>query len=203
MRYSHRRSKATHVERVLALTDDSLLRLDLGLLRLLVDLPRVVSQPLMEKRRLLRRREVDEPSLGLPRPLGRKELLLERVPNHLELVELGGEVLAAPRPLHLALALLARPVEVARRARRFVDDGIGLEPVRQHDVGVHGGNVEMVDEGCVGAERVVAELFEHGGDVGLDFVVVDDVVKRVLALLGDAELESVVEVVDELQKVDS
>lgn len=186
------------VEGVLPLADDGLLGLDLGLLGLLVDLARVVAESLVEERGLLGRGEVDEPTLRLAGPLWREHLLLEGVANHLELVQLGGEVLAPPRPLHLALALFAWSVVVAGGARRFVDDRVGLESVTQHDVGVHGGDVEMVDEGRVLAQRVVAELDEHGGDLGLDLVVVCDVLELMLALLGDAELERVVEVVDEL-----
>lgn len=56
----------------------------------------------------------------------------------------------------------------------------------------------MVDERRVGPERVVAQLDEHRRDVRLDLVVVLDVVERVHALVRDAELERLVEVVDEL-----
>jgi hypothetical protein len=135
-------------------------------------------------------------------PPRRECFLLERVANHLVLAELGGEVLSAPRPLHLALALLAGAVEVAGGAIGFGDDGIGLESVTQHDVGVHGGDIEMVDEGSVGTERVVAKFFKLPLDFVLDLVVVLDVFdrNRLATFLLESELQSVVEVVDELQR---
>ena len=61
----------------------------------------------------------------------------------------------------------------------------------------------MVDEGRVGPERVVAQLDEHFGDVGLNLVVILDIVERVFPFVRDAELERVVEVVDELEAKES
>ena len=145
-----------NVERVLALADDRLLGLDLGLLRLGVHLARVIAESLVEQTRLLGRRQIDESTRGLARPLRRELLLLERVPDHLVLAERGREVFASPCPLHATLALLARPIKVARGAVGFRHHRVGLKSIGQHDVGVHGGDVEMVDERRVLPQRSVA-----------------------------------------------
>jgi hypothetical protein len=60
----------------------------------------------------------------------------------------------------------------------------------------------MVDEGSVGTERVVAKFFKLPLDFVLDLVVVLDVFdrNRLATFLLESELQSVVEVVDELQR---
>lgn len=188
------------VEGVLALADDRLLGLDLGLLRLGVHLARVIAESLVEQARLLGRRQIDESTRGLARPLWRELLLLERVPDHLVLAERGREVFASPCPLHATLALLARPIEIACGAVGFRHDRIGLKSIGQHDVGVHGGDVEMVDERRVLPQRSIAQLLEHRDDLTLDLVVILDVLdrNRLAALLRESERQSVVEIVDEL-----
>ena len=143
------RSDGVDVERVLPLADDGFLDDDLGFVSLSVDLPGVVSESLVEESRLFRLGEIDEPTLRSLGPLGREGFLFESVLDHVELVSFGGEVLSSPSPLHPTIARLVGSVVVARRAHGFVDDRVGLESIRQHDVGIHGGDVEMVDERVV------------------------------------------------------
>ena len=56
----------------------------------------------------------------------------------------------------------------------------------------------MIDEGIVGSGRVIAEIFEGLGDARLDFIIVGDVGKIGLELLRDTELESSIQVINEL-----
>jgi hypothetical protein len=56
----------------------------------------------------------------------------------------------------------------------------------------------MVDEGLIGSQRGIAEVLEHGEDLGLDLVVVLDVLELEVTLFNDGKLERRVQIVDEL-----
>ncbi|CAK5279872.1 unnamed protein product, partial [Mycena citricolor] len=193
------RAHGVDVERILPLTDDRLARLDFRVLRLFVHLARVVAQPLVQQRRLLCRIELHELPLGHSGASARERLLVERVLDHVELISMGREEFAPPRPFEPPVAGFAWPVVVADRAVSFVDHRVRLEPVGQHDVGIHSRYIQMVDQRLVVSHRLVAQQLKRHLNFSLDFIVVRHVLQRGLGLFNDAELERSIQIVDELQ----
>lgn len=98
-----------------------------------------------------------------------------------------GEEFAPPRPFKPSVALLPWSVVVAHRAHRLVDHRVRLQAIRQHDIGVHSGNVKMVDQWLVRPPWVISHELECGLYLRLDFLVVGDVVQRLVRLIGDVE----------------
>ena len=109
-----------------------------------------------------------------------------------------GGVLAPPQPLHLPEAGLTRPVEVAGRAHVLRDHRGGLQSVGEDDVGVHRGDVEVVDEWLGHLRRVIAQIHELLGDGGANLVVVLDILRgHLLTLVVQRVLEVLVEGVEQ------
>ena len=186
------------VEGVLPLADDGLPDDGGRLTDFVVDLLRVELEPLFGESGLLVGAQV------LPRPhwavgaFTGELFVLQGIPDHVVLVALRGQVLAPPSPGQSSVAVLPRAVEVTSGAVRFRDHRVWLQPIRGHDVGVHGRDIEVVNQGPLLAVRGVLEVLQPVGDLLLDLVVVEDVVHRFLLLHRDAEGQGRIQVAEEL-----
>jgi hypothetical protein len=106
--------------------------------------------------------------------------------------------LSAPHPLHRAQARLPRSVEVARGAVLVGHDRGGLQPVGEDDVGVHRGDVEVVDQRALLAGRLVAQRrqrVDHGVPDAL--VVLEVLGRRAVELRAQGVAQVLVDGVDQ------
>ena len=89
------------------------------------------------------------------------------------------------------------PVEVAGRAVALVHNRIRLQPIGQDDVGVHGGHVQVVDDGRLQPARAVAQLGQLGDDLVAHLVQVEDHGEVDVLLDDEGALHCALHVVDE------
>jgi len=127
----------------------------------------------------------------------REPLVLQLLLDPLELVLTSRHVLVPPRPLHLALALGARLVEVARRAVTLVHDGVRLQAIGEDNIRVHGSHVQMIQDRRLQPVRAVPEPRQLLYDLVTHFVQIHHHRQVALLLDLDGPLHRALDVVDE------